>query len=115
MQLKLTALNIHRVAALSLLVVTKHGTDYYGGDLLWASVLGIEHDELKPLEEELYDIIDCQVEVSAEQVNNSMAEIVHANGHPQLIVPVQASIGLDSSVCERAQAGCGQGRCRIRD
>merc|ERR1712224_456506 len=92
---KLTALNIHRVAALSLLVVTKHGTDYYTGDLLWASVLGIEHDELKPLEEELYDIIDCQVEVSAEQVNNSMAEIVHANGHPQLIVPVQATV-LDS-------------------
>lgn len=94
---KLTALNIHRVAALCLLVVTKHGTDYYGGDLLWASVLGIEHDELKPLEEELYDIIDCQVEVSAEQVDSSMLEIAraNANGHAKLIVPVQATV-LDS-------------------
>lgn len=94
--IKLTALNIHRVVALCLLVVTKHGTDYYTGDLLWAQVLGIEHEELKPLEEELYDLIDCQVEVCAEQVDNSMREIAHANGHPKpLLVPVQATV-LDS-------------------
>jgi|Dee2metaT_12_FD_contig_51_2263119_length_1013_multi_11_in_0_out_0_1 hypothetical protein len=93
--IKLTALNIHRVVALCLLVVTKHGTDYYTGDLLWAQVLGIEHEELKQLEEELYDIIDCQVEVSAEEVDHSMREIAHANGHPKLLVPVQATV-LDS-------------------
>lgn len=77
--IKLTPLNMHRIVALCFLVVTKHSTDHYGGDRLWASVLGIDASELKQLEESFYDTIDCEVEVLPEEVEKSMREMVHVD------------------------------------
>merc|ERR1712227_407235 len=75
---KLTSLNIHRVVALCFLVVTKHSTEYYGGDSHWADVLGIDSVELKRLEEDFYDVTDCQVEVTTEEVEVAERDIAAA-------------------------------------
>jgi len=75
---KLTSLNIHRVVALCFLVVTKHSTEYYGGDSHWADVLGIDSGELKRLEEDFYDVTDCQVEVTTEEVEVAERDIAAA-------------------------------------
>jgi len=112
--LKLTSLNIHRVVALSFLVVTKHSTEYYGGDSHWADVLGIEKHELKQLEEQFYDIIDCNVEVSTEKVEEAMRDISAATGKKKA-TPTTTSAPVSELVSEneeesarsRAPSACG--------
>jgi len=113
--LKLTSLNIHRVVALSFLVVTKHSTEYYGGDSHWADVLGIKSHELKHLEEQFYDIIDCNVEVSTEKVEEAMRDISAATKKKKVApTATLAPVSLSELVGEneeesrsRATSACG--------
>merc|ERR1712072_190241 len=77
--IKITPLNMHRIVALCLLAVTKHSTNSYGGDDLWAAVLGMDERELKKLEESFYDVLDCQLEVPQDRIDAAMEDIKNAD------------------------------------